>query len=51
MPDANHLLEVWRGPDLSWTIIFRNPYNGEVCVMASGNQLILTDWFEEKHLP
>ena len=50
MPGSNHLLEVWRNDKLNWTILFRSPNSEEVCVVASGHQLIPTDWFEEKHL-
>lgn len=50
MPGSNHLLEVWRNDKLNWTILFRSPYSEEICIVASGNQLIPTDWFEEKHL-
>jgi hypothetical protein len=51
MPGSNHLLEVWRNDKLNWTILFRSSYSEEICIVASGNQLILTDWFEEKNLP
>ncbi|MAS98242.1 MAG: hypothetical protein CMF29_04875 [Kiritimatiellaceae bacterium] len=51
MPGSDHLIEVWRGKNMTWTILFRNPKNDEICILASGNQLIPVDWFEEKILP
>lgn len=51
MPKSDHIMEVYRGSDLAWTIVARNPFDSQVCVVASGDQLIDADWFIEKNLP
>jgi hypothetical protein len=51
MPTSNHILEMYRGSDLRWTFVARNPFESQICVIASGDQLIDADWFIEKGLP
>jgi hypothetical protein len=51
MPKSDHIMEVYRGSDLAWTIVARNPFDSQICVIASGDQLIDADWFIERNLP
>jgi hypothetical protein len=51
MGDSEHIIEVYRGRKLKWTLVARNPNNNEVCIFASGHQLFDADWFMERNLP
>ena len=51
MGDSEHLIEIYRGDGLKWTLTARNPTNNEVCILASGHQLFEADWFIERNLP
>jgi hypothetical protein len=50
MPETNHVLEIYRGETLKWTIVMRVPMSNIYCVIASGSQLIDIDWFTESSL-